>query len=550
VLSSSLIGCAAPAKVADLLAHGDRELRQRTKGTPPNSPQHPAILFLALDGVDRVLLYEMLRKGELPKLSELLAGDHGKFPHAYFDDSLLSTLPSSTMGAWSTAMTGVGPAHHGIAGNEFFIREERRMAAPAPVSFSDAAPTLSIYTNGYLNSLLKVPTVYERMRTQEPDILIWVAGGQIFSGADRLLVAKPTVMAQAFEHLLEEVPKAIAGTKPSRSLYEKVDKDVVSVVTGALEKGNVPDVLTVYLSGTDLYAHIADEGPDEARRSYLREVVDPAMADLTGRLRERDALKDRYIVLTSDHGHTQVLHDEAHALSWKDADDPPALLKKAGFRLRPFQLDVSAKDDFDTVLAYGGATAFAYVADRSTCPKEKDVCDWTKPPRFEEDVLPLADAFFKNNEDGSDAPGMKGTLDMVLTRRPKPFAETDLPFEVYVGAGKMTPLEEYFKEHPHPTYVAVQSRLRDLAVGPRGERAGDVMLLAHNGDRETPEERYYFASLYRSWHGSPSHRDSDIPLIVAHPGYSTETLRARVEHILGSEPHQQKVTDLLLDLRK
>ena len=61
-----------------------------------------------MDGIDRALIYEMLRKNELPNLAELLGGAEkdGTFPHAYFDDTLLSTLPSSTLAAWSTVTTG------------------------------------------------------------------------------------------------------------------------------------------------------------------------------------------------------------------------------------------------------------------------------------------------------------------------------------------------------------------------------------------------------------------------------------------------------------
>src|ERR1019366_253910 len=112
-----------------------------------------------LDGVDRRLLYELLRKNELPELAALLGGSEGRFPHAYFDETLLSTLPSSTMAAWTTAMTGVPPAVHGVTGNEFFIREERRLGAPAPVSFDDSKPTLSIYMDRYLDALKKAPSV-------------------------------------------------------------------------------------------------------------------------------------------------------------------------------------------------------------------------------------------------------------------------------------------------------------------------------------------------------------------------------------------------------
>jgi hypothetical protein len=551
----SSFGCAGPAKLVELVvAHRDSTLRERPEGMPLNSPNHPAILFLAFDGVDRSLIYDMLRKGELPRLAELLggAGEQGTFPHAHLDDTLLSTMPSSTLAAWTTAMTGVTPSHHGITGNEFFIREEKKLAAPAPVSFADAAPTLEIYTDGYLNKIVKVPTVYERMRETDPYVLVWVAVHQLYTGADRLLVAPPTVMADAFETIFETiVKKGTAHDKPSRRVYEKLDKDVIDKVTSTLDKGPVPDVLTVYLSGTDLYAHIAEEGPDAARRAYLREVVEPAIGSLIAKLRARNALANRYVVLTADHGHTPVIYDDKHALFAKNGNGPPStIMKTAGYRVRPFKLNVSDKDDFDTVLAEGGATAYVYVADRSTCPKAKDVCDWKKPPRYEEDVIPMAEAFFKNNEDGALAPEMKGTLDLVLTRKPKPWAEDDLPFEVYVGGGKTVSVAEYMKDHPHPTYIAVEERLRDLAVGPRGERAGDIMLLAHNGDRDKPEDRYYFASLYRSWHGSPSRQDSEIPFIVAHPTETSAAIGARVKRILGTMPRQNKVTDVLLDLRK
>ena len=552
-----LAGCAlwlfacAPLKVSQLIFEGpSRTLRKRPEGTPANSPTKPGILLIALDGVDRSILYELLRHGDLPEMARLLGGAEGKFTHADFDDTMLSTLPSSTLSAWTTAMTGVPPSEHGVSGNEFFMREHRRFGAPAPVSFSDSTPTLEIYTDGYMDTLTLSPTVYDRMRAVDPNILSWVAMHQIFAGADAVLLTKPTILLKAFEVFFEEAAAKLTN-KTRRSAYEKLDRQVVSVVVDALEKNPVPDVLTVYLSGTDLYAHIAEEGPDEARRAYLREVVDPALGELAKRLHERGALDNRYVVVTSDHGHTEVRFDNVHALGTKGDDNPPAIVKQAGYRLRPFKLEVSEKDDFDAVLAYGGAMAYVYVADRSTCANRKEVCDWKKPPRYEQDVLPLAEAFFKNNQDGSTAPGMKGALDMVLTRRPKPYDDIDLPFEVYVGSGKTMPLADYLQAHPHPTYVAMEERLRDLAVGVRGERAGDILLLAHDGDRAKPDERFYFAGRYHSWHGSPSRKDSEIPFIVANPKRSSASLRAQVNRILGAEPHrQQKVTDVLLELRE
>lgn len=554
VASSALSGACAAPKVAELVAHGDqRQLRERAAGTPASSPDKPPILYLAFDGVGRDLLYDELRKGKLPRLATLLGGTGGatgsRFPHAHLEEHLLSTLPSSTMAAWATTMTGKPPAEHGVAGNEYFVREERDFACPAPVSFSDSKPTIEIFTDGYMNKLAGSPTVYERIREKDPNVLVWVAMHDLYRGADELLLTKRAVLAAAFEGAIEVEEKKQVEKKEPRRLYADLDKAVLDTVVDHLGRGPVPDVLTIYLSGTDLYAHVALEGPDASRRAYLEEVVDPHLAKLIDALNARDALARRWVVLSADHGHTQVVHDDAHALSTKDDEDPPGVLKRSGFRVRPFTRHVSEKDDFSAVLAYGGAMAYVYLADRSGCPHEKNVCDWKQPPRYEEDVLAAAQAFYANNQDGSLVAPMRGALDMILTRRPKPYAEVDAPFEVYVGGGKTMPVEAYLNEHPHPTYISMAERLRDLGVGVHGERAGDVLLLAHNGDRDNPMDRYYFAAPYRSWHGSPSKLDSEIPLIVASPLHSSEAIGTWVKGVLGDHPFEQKVTDVLLGLR-
>ena len=544
----ALSGCAA-VQVAKLGAIGDRrQLRDRPDGQRPSSPDKPPILLLALDGVSRDLLYELLRRGALPNLATLLGGADGRFAHAYFEEHLLSTLPSSTMAAWMTTMTGVAPAVHGVTGNEFFVRETRTLACPAPVSFSSAAPTLSIYTEDYLDQLGASPTVYERMRETDPDLLVWVAMHNVYRGADRLLLAKKAAIVNAFEGFIEVEVQRHLASKESRRIYSDLDTGVITKVVDDLERGPIPDVLTIYLTGTDLYAHVAEEGPDPARTAYLVEVLDPLLGKLAQALQARRALADRWIVVTSDHGHTQVVHDDVHALSTK-AENPPSILERSGFRVRPFKQTVSSDDPFSAVLAYGGAMAYVYLADRSACPGEKEVCDWKRPPRYAEDVLAAAEAFYQNNEDGSIVPKMRGALDMILVRRPKPYEEIDLPFEVYLGGGKTSSVDAWLRDHPHPTYVALDARLRDLAVGLHGERAGDLLLLAHNGDRDKPEARYYFASPYRSWHGSPSKQDSEIPLIVASRRYGATRIGAYVTEVLGDRPFQQKVTDVLLGLR-
>ena len=61
-------------------------------------------------------------------------------------------------------------------------------------------------------------------------------------------------------------------------------------------------LLTLYLAGTDLYAHHASAHPDDARRAYLREVVDPKMGKLRRALEARGFFEDAYTMVLSDHG--------------------------------------------------------------------------------------------------------------------------------------------------------------------------------------------------------------------------------------------------------
>lgn len=542
-------GCAY--RVVELVATGSsRELIERSDDSPARSPQLPGLLILAIDGVNRSLLYDMLRSGELPAASVLLGGAaDGRFPHAYFDESMLATLPSTTIPAWVTAITGVPPAVHGISGNEFFIREQRRLAAPIPVSFDNSSPVLQTYTADYVNELVRQPTVYEQMRARDPHVLIWVAMHQLYTGADRLVLTRRTVLVDAFEAYVQKEVSELADQKESRAVFEKLDGEVIENVVSALDDGPIPDVLTIYVSGTDLFAHVAEVGPDPARREYLREVLDPLLEQLAKALAACGALEDRYVVVTSDHGHTEVPRDEQHALGAHRNRSAVALMRAAGFRPRPFVLDTATDDDFQAVFASGGAMAYVYVADRSTCPLQGDVCDWSHPPRFREDVLELAEAFHQSNRHGASAPALRGTIDLILTRKPRPHRDDDLPFQVYVGNYELEPLGEHLRDHPHRSYVDFEARMEELAAGPLGERAGDIMLVAHNGDREDRSERYYFAAPYHSWHGSPSRGDSEIPFIVAHSRQSEAAIRRVVRSALGKNPHQQRVTDVLLALR-
>jgi hypothetical protein len=542
-------GCSGTAQLAKLAAMGpSEELRDDDDDPPARASSHPGVLVIGLDGVKRRVLYDLLDAGALPGLTALLGGRaHDGFPHAYLDRSMLAGLPSVTIVGWASIFTGVPPAVHGVAGNEFFIREERRFAAPLPGTFEDREPTLATYTDDYVNDLLRAPTLYERVRAGDPAAIMWVSVNQCFRGADRLLIAERRAI----------VGKVYAAAKSHAewdefSTYEARDQEVLETVIDELEDDDhpVPDLLTLYVSGTDGWAHVSDEGPDAALGRMLTSDLDEAFGRLAKTLDERGALADRYVVVVADHGHSPVPEDGSTLLG-TGADGAPGVLRAAGFRVRPFRLEVDEdEDDFSSVLAYQGPMAYVYLADRASCPKAGDRCDWSRPPRYARDVLPVADAYWRAARDGRHAPALRGALDLVLTRRPRPYAEDDLPFEVYVGRGRTVPLAAHLRRHPHRRWIATEARLRELAVGRYGERAGDVLLIAKDGDGDGPAGRHYFnGAPQRSIHGSPSRADSEVPLIVANRARSAEELRAITTSVLGTQSLARQVTDLVLRLR-
>ena len=535
-------------EVAELAVEGEsRELRSEPGPRSALTERRSDLLVIAIDGVDRDLLYRMLRSGQLPGLARLLGGRGGQFPHAHFDDRVLTTLPSNTFTAWAALFTGQPPAVNGVAGNEFFIRTEGRFAAPGPTSFSDATPAMKSFTEDYADDLLTTPTIYQQIRARDPGVRIWISMSHFHRGADLLLTARPSVLLDAVRIFLDNT---VTGKDDEGRLetYAAVDREVLATLTSAIDRVDkdepLPDVITLYLSGTDLLAHVAHAGPDRARRTYLTRVVDPGLARLHAALVRRGGLDDRYVVVVSDHGHTAVLGDERHALgSRDDGEGPRDILQAAGFRVRPFGWKVE-EDDFQSVIAFGGAVAYVYLADRSTCPAAGKSCDFRRPPRYREDVLAAAEAFLRASHDGHPVAAMRGTLDLVLVR-----ADSEGPFEVYLGGGEVEEVGRYLAKTPRPGYLSVARRLRDLAVGPEGDRAGDILLITRSGAESNIRDRYYFSHTYRSWHGSPSRQDSEIPFILARRGKSRRELASIADRALEGAPSIDRVGRLLVDLR-
>ncbi|HSM05393.1 MAG TPA: alkaline phosphatase family protein [Longimicrobiales bacterium] len=497
------------------------------------------VLILALDGVGDEALRTALREGRLPRLNALVGGAEGdEYAHGYAAPGVLSVLPSTTFAAWGSLYTGEPPGRTGVPGNEWFAREEMAFYAPAPVTVAGYEHATEVYTEDLLGGLLPVPTLFERA-----DVRSHVVLAHWYRGADLLVTPDPGMFA-------EIVAAAVAGLTTDREVhregYAELDETAVDRALEAMEEHGVPDLQVVYFPGVDLFTHVAtDPVPDQL--GYLLDIVDPAIGEILDVYRAADVLDDTWIVVVGDHGHVGVLDDDRHALGADGEDEPTAVLENTGFRLRPLELDSVPDDDYQAAVAYQGAIAYVYLADRSTCVETGNRCDWNRPPRLEEDVLPVVRAFDAASRTGEGVPELQGTLDLIFARENTPVGEDARAFRVWDGT-RLVPVADYLAANPRPDLLELESRLRDLAVGPRGHRAGDILLLTRSGADRPVEERFYFSNPYRSWHGSPGEVESTIPLLVARSDRSGADIRERVRQAVGPDPTQLSIAPLVLDL--
>jgi predicted AlkP superfamily phosphohydrolase/phosphomutase len=78
----------------------------------PMSKTFDRLLILGLDGATWTVLDPMRRRGLMPNLDALLArAAHG---------TLRSIVPPVTSAAWTTVMTGCGPARHGVFDHRYY----------------------------------------------------------------------------------------------------------------------------------------------------------------------------------------------------------------------------------------------------------------------------------------------------------------------------------------------------------------------------------------------------------------------------------------------
>jgi hypothetical protein len=542
VLLLIAIVCGQPA--CHLVGHSAISEGWRTLQPAPSAlPEGPYVILFAVDGAGYGQFMDAVHSGRATHIESLLGRRIGPdlFEHAYSVPNATTIMPSCSAAAWSSIMTGRPPAETGVAGDEFFVRSENRFYAPIPLSSRDRGDFVASIDDDLLGKILHAPTVYQRIKGASDVSLLYVYhGATVYSTLD----------SQALLRLVGGVVAGrLEGGTLRQSLAPLIDDGSIPEVSETIREHGIPKLMVVYFPGVDIYAH-GSPNPLPSQTEYLESNIDRDVGKVLDEYSKRGALGDAYVIFTADHGHTPVLDDREHDLGIRDGNRLFELLEKIGLRVREPGLQLPAdKQDYQAVIADEGFAAYLYLADRSTCSKKGEPCDWRKLPRFRHDILPVLHALFRANRRGKLIPELQGTLDLIFSRDYGSKTAGRLPpFEIFNGR-RLVPIRNYLSEHPRPELVEVNRRMNWLSEGPYGDRAGDIVLITKASMSLPIQERYYFSYVsYFAWHGSLTLQDGHIPLIVAKSDVSGQQLKRTVEKVVADPPSALDVTPLIESL--
>ncbi len=535
-----LSACVPVGQVAEIMADGgERVLREPMREPTPG----PRVLVLGLDGIGDAILREALAAGAMPRLAELVEPAEGDvWAHAYAAPRVPSVFPSETAAGWAALFTGQPPAVNGVTGNEWFDRDSAAVYAPVPLSVGTIRQTLQIYTDDLLGRLIVAPTLFERA-----DVRSHVSMGFVHRGAD---VLNPPDLGD-LPDLLGVALRIVTGGDPVAAGFRALDNDTWTGVRRSARRYGLPRLQVAYFPGVDLAMHAGARGDGDGEFAHLTDVVDRRIGDILDLYASEGALRDTYVLVVSDHGHTPLLDDDRHSLYSGSPGEPPDLFASIGVRLRPFEIGADTTDDDQAVMTYNEAVAMIFLTDRSACPNAGDTCDWTRGPRLVEDVLPVARAFAEAHATGAHAASLRGTLDLLFVRATGGAEGPSPPYRVFEptpDGGRLVDVEAYIEASGRTDLFRLPERLRWLTEGPMGRRAGDVLVLAKAGLERPVEERFYFGAPRLSGHGSAALSDGAISFVLAHPRRTGETLRIAMLNAVGESPTQLDVTPMILSL--
>ena len=275
----------------------------RKEATMP-MPRTERLVILGLDGATWSVLDPMRERGLMPNLDALL----GRSAHG----TLRSCIPPVTSAAWTTMMTGCGPARHGVFDHRYFDAAAGRLKVNH--AHRVRVPTFwhQLSDSGRSVVSLNLPVTYPPLDVR----------GIVVSGMDSPHLEAALSRAPAFaERLRAEIPTYHLRSlwkRPPRDLAEMTEnaRATVEVFEAEAEAGWLADrmnpdwsALLVQFQNLDPFQHRAwrylnvdETGIEDPAMNASAESVMVGLDRAIGRLCELADLRGAAVMVVSDHG--------------------------------------------------------------------------------------------------------------------------------------------------------------------------------------------------------------------------------------------------------
>jgi predicted AlkP superfamily phosphohydrolase/phosphomutase len=262
------------------------------------------LVVLGLDGATWTVLDPMRQRGLMPNLDAFLAGAAS--------GTLRSTIPPVTTAAWTTMMTGCGPARHGVFDHRYYDAVEGRMKVNH--SGRIRVPTLwhLLAASGRSIVCLNVPGLYPPLKV--PGIVV---SGMDAPHLEAALSAAPEFAARreadapgyALGYFWKRVPRSLDELKTNARLTAESFHGRTDGAFLADEIVSDWAVLMVQFQNLDPFQHrvwpylnVDETGIDEPEWNAAAAEVIRGLDESIGRLCEMADRRGAAVMMVSDHG--------------------------------------------------------------------------------------------------------------------------------------------------------------------------------------------------------------------------------------------------------
>lgn len=293
----------------------------------PNNEQDATpvkVLLIVIDAATPHVVCPAVATGRLPTLQQLARAGR-------MHEASVSIFPSITPAATSSIITGCYPAQHGIAGASWYDEASEEVAYYGDDFWVIAREGFGPFVRDFLLRLngdrLKAPTLFQSAERaglkatclnylvfkgdhrHEVDVPAWLS--MLPGVSPREVVQGPSVLALG-DFVVTPSPRGRSLSGRSGILHRfGMDDSATGKLLAELAEEGFPDFTVAYFADNDFKSH--DVGPFEAL-PVIGEVdrMLGAAFDAGGGLAR--VLEDVCVIVTSDHGHCDVLADQDAAV--------------------------------------------------------------------------------------------------------------------------------------------------------------------------------------------------------------------------------------------